>query len=64
VMGHFLINKGLVATGLIAKFGVAYWSVTAIPLAFQILAVWLFFKLLAKLMRQAPEAPLSTAATA
>lgn len=64
VMGHFLINKGLVATGLIAKFGVAYWSVTAIPLAFQVLAIWLFFKLLAKLIRQAPAAPLSTAATA
>jgi hypothetical protein len=64
VMAHFLINKGLVATGLIAKFGIAYWSVTAIPLAFQILAIWLFFKLLAKLMRQAPVAPLGTAATA
>lgn len=64
VMGHFLINKGLVATDLIAEFGVAYWSVTAIPLAFQVLAIWLFFKLLAKLMRQAPVAPLNTAATA
>jgi hypothetical protein len=64
VMGHFLINKGLVATGLITKFGIAYWGATAIPLAFQVLAIWLFFKLLAKLMRQAPTAPLSTAAAA
>ena len=43
VMLHFWINKGLVATGLIAKFGLAYWALTAVPvlLAFAMLAlVW------------------------
>lgn len=35
VMMHFWINKGLVANGLIAKFGVAYWGFTAVALALQ-----------------------------
>lgn len=39
VMMQFWINKGLVATGLIAKFGVAYWGFTAIALGFQIAMV-------------------------
>jgi hypothetical protein len=28
VMIHFWLNKGLVATGLVAKFSVAYWSIS------------------------------------
>ncbi len=35
VLTHFWINKGLVAAGLIAKFGVAYWTLTAAALAVQ-----------------------------
>lgn len=35
VMMHFWINKGLVAAGLIAKFGVAYWALSGIALAAQ-----------------------------
>lgn len=35
VMGHFWINKGLVGAGLIAKFGVAYWSLTGLAIASQ-----------------------------
>jgi len=35
VMMHFWINKGLVGAGLVAKFGVAYWALTAVALAFQ-----------------------------
>ena len=35
-MTHFWINKGLVAVGLIAKFGLAYWAFTALALGFQI----------------------------
>lgn len=35
VMGHFWINKGLVAAGLIAKFGVGYWMLTGLALAVQ-----------------------------
>ncbi|MDD9717772.1 hypothetical protein PVW48_13515 [Dinoroseobacter sp. PD6] len=35
VMLHFWINKGLVEAGLIAKFGGAYWSLTALAIASQ-----------------------------
>lgn len=45
VLGHFFINKGMVDAGLIAKFSVAYWTLSAIPLAMQAYAVWLAFKL-------------------
>jgi hypothetical protein len=45
VMLHFWINKGLVALGVVAKFDVAYWALTAIAIAFQIamigLVLWL-----------------------
>ncbi len=36
VMLQFWINKGLVGADLIAKFGVAYWSLTALAIASQI----------------------------
>lgn len=39
VLTHFWINKGLVAAGLIAKFGVAYWALSAVAVAFQIAMV-------------------------
>jgi len=39
VMLHFWINKGLVGADLIAKFGTAYWALTAIALAFQLAMV-------------------------
>ncbi len=45
VMLHFFINKGLVAAGLIAQFGIAYWSLTAIALLAQILMIALVFRL-------------------
>ena len=35
VMGQFWINKGLVAAGLVSKFGVGYWSLTALALIAQ-----------------------------
>lgn len=35
VMLHFFINKGLVEAGIIAKFGGAFWSLTAIALLIQ-----------------------------
>lgn len=41
VMLQFWINKGLVATGLIIKFGVAYWAFTAVALGFQIAMILL-----------------------
>ena len=36
VMLHFWINKGLVGAGLIAKFGIAYWSLTSLAIAAQV----------------------------
>ena len=63
VMGHFFINKGLVATGLVAKFGIAYWTASALPVIVQLVAVWLFFRLLSRLMRPTP-APLPGATAA
>lgn len=50
VMLHFFINKGLVATALIAKFGLAYWSLTALALALQVAMLVLVFRLNAKLL--------------
>ena len=45
VMWHFWVNKGLGASGLIAKFGAAYWIATAPALIAQIamigLVIWL-----------------------
>jgi len=45
VMTHFWINKGLVGAGLIAKFGLAYWALTAVALAFQLAMVVLMLYL-------------------
>lgn len=36
VMLHFWINKGLVGAGIIAKFGVAYWMLSAVAIAAQV----------------------------
>ena len=41
VLTHFWINAGLVKAGLITKFGLAYWSLTGVALALQLLAVGL-----------------------
>lgn len=36
VMVHFWLNKGLVGAGLVAKFGLAYWTISAVAVAFQV----------------------------
>jgi hypothetical protein len=36
VMMQFWINKGLVGAGVIAKFGVVYWGLSAVAVAFQV----------------------------
>ncbi|WP_368184792.1 hypothetical protein [Aestuariibius sp. HNIBRBA575] len=41
VLGHFWINKGLVGAAVIAKFGIAYWTLTAIAVGFQVAMVLL-----------------------
>ncbi|MFP7569787.1 TsoY family (seleno)protein [Marivita sp. S2033] len=45
VMLQFFVNTGLVGAGAIEKFGVAYWSVTAVALIAQVVAVALVFRL-------------------
>ncbi len=47
---HFLINKGLVAAGLIAKFGIAYWAFSAVAIAIQLLTALALFKLVRRLI--------------
>lgn len=55
VMGHFWINKGLVAAEVIEKFGAAYWGFTALAVAAQVVAIALVWKLNAGHFR--PAAP-------
>ncbi|CUK27536.1 hypothetical protein TA5114_03364 [Cognatishimia activa] len=45
VMLHFWINKGLVGAGVITKFGVAYWSLSAFAIAAQVAMIALVFAL-------------------
>ena len=54
VMMQFFINKGLVGAGLIAKFGAAYWSLSAIAVAAQIATVALVLILNRKHFARAP----------
>jgi hypothetical protein len=45
VMIHFFLNKGLVAAGLVEKFGGAYWAITIVALASQVAMILLVFRL-------------------
>lgn len=45
VMIHFFVNAGLVQAGIIEKFGVIYWTESAVAVAFQLAMVWLLFRL-------------------
>ncbi|WP_292286757.1 hypothetical protein [Marivita sp.] len=45
VMIQFFLNKGLVAAGAVAQFGVAYWAVTAVALVAQAIAIALVLRL-------------------
>ncbi|MCR9147700.1 MAG: hypothetical protein NXH74_10940 [Rhodobacteraceae bacterium] len=45
VMLHFWINKGLVAAGLLAKFGIGYWALTSVALMAQVAMIALLFYL-------------------
>ncbi len=45
VMIHFFVNKGLVAAGIIPKYGAIYWTESAAAIAFQFAMVWLLFRL-------------------
>ncbi|MBN9886706.1 TsoY family (seleno)protein [Salipiger abyssi] len=45
VMLQFFLNKGLVAAGLVDKFGLSYWLLTGVALAAQAVAIWLVLRL-------------------
>lgn len=45
VSWQFLVNKGFVAAGLVAKFGLTYWALTAVSLAVTVITVATFFTL-------------------
>ncbi|GAB6113117.1 TsoY family (seleno)protein [Desulfomicrobium salsuginis] len=45
VMIHFWLNRGLVDAGLIDKFSVAYWTISALAVAIQFMTIWLVFNL-------------------
>lgn len=45
VMLQFFINKGLVGAGLIAKFGLAYWTLSGIAVVFQVAMIALLLVL-------------------
>ena len=54
VLMQFWINKGLVGAGLIAKFGVAYWALSAVAVAFQLSMILLVLVLNRRHFRAAP----------
>lgn len=45
VLMQFFVNKGLVAAGVVEKFGAGYWAVTAIALVSQLVAIALVLRL-------------------
>lgn len=61
VLTQFWINNGLVAAGLIEKFGTAYWALTAVALAFQAVAVGLVVYLHRRHFRAVPAGRLQEA---
>jgi len=56
VMLHFFVNKGLVAAGVIAEFGPAYWGLTAIALALQVAMIALVLRLNRQHFGKTPQA--------
>jgi hypothetical protein len=46
VILHFFVNHGLVAVGLIDKLGAAYWIVSGLSIAVQMVTIWFVFRLI------------------
>jgi hypothetical protein len=57
VMGHFFINKGLVAAGLIAQFGLPWLLLTGLALALQGATIVLILRIARHHFRQRAPAP-------
>ena len=45
VMLHFFVNKGLVAAGAVAKYGLVYWAVSGLALGLTVVAIALVLRL-------------------
>jgi len=45
IMGHFIVNKVIVASGIITKFGAAYIGLSASLIVIQLLTAWLLFRI-------------------
>lgn len=45
VMLHFWLNRGMMDAGLVAKFSLAYWGLSAVALFIQGVTMWLIFTL-------------------
>lgn len=56
VMMQFWINKGLVGAGLVAKFGLAYWTLSALAVGFQIAMIVMILVLNRRHFRTSPQA--------
>ncbi len=62
VMLHFFINKGLVANGIIAKFGTLYWIESAVAVLFQLAMLALVLRLNGQHFARVAKATEATAA--
>ena len=47
VMGHFMLNKVIVASGIISKFGVVYIGLSFLLVVLQLITAWLLLRLAA-----------------
>jgi hypothetical protein len=54
VMVQFYLNRALVPAGLVDKASIAYWTISALAIAMQLAAIWLAFRLNAKLLAAEP----------
>ena len=45
VMGHFVLNKVMVTSGIISKFGVFYMGSSLLLIALQLVTAWLLIRL-------------------
>ena len=45
IMGHFIVNKVIVASGIITKFGAAYIGLSTSLIVIQLLTAWLLFRI-------------------
>jgi hypothetical protein len=45
IMGHFIVNKVIVASGIITKFGAIYIGLSASLIVMQLLTAWLLFRI-------------------